>query len=99
MTAGKCDEELDGESEMTESDWLAEKFQEKRSHLRAVACRILGSNGEADDAVQEASRAPRSTVLRISAVGSRPWWPGSAWTCFGRAKPEKKNRLRNDNWK
>src|SRR5262249_2042224 len=43
MTVAKCDEELDGESEMTESDWLAEKFQEKRPHLRAVACRILGS--------------------------------------------------------
>ena len=39
---------------MTENEWLAEKFQEKRPHLRAVAYRILGSNGEADDAVQEA---------------------------------------------
>jgi RNA polymerase sigma-70 factor (ECF subfamily) len=39
---------------MTENEWLAEKFQEKRSHLRAVAYRILGSIWEADDAVQEA---------------------------------------------
>src|SRR6516162_5502446 len=39
---------------MNESEWLAERFQEKRPHLRAVAYRILGSNGEADDAVQEA---------------------------------------------
>jgi RNA polymerase sigma-70 factor (ECF subfamily) len=39
---------------MTENEWLAERFQEKRSHLRAVAHRILGSDGEADDAVQEA---------------------------------------------
>ena len=34
---------------MTENEWLAEKFQEKRPHLRAVAYRILGSNWEADD--------------------------------------------------
>ena len=39
---------------MIENDWLAEKFQENRPQLRAVAYRILGSNGEADDAVQEA---------------------------------------------
>ncbi len=39
---------------MAGNDWLAEKFQENRSRLRAVAYRILGSNGEADDAVQEA---------------------------------------------
>jgi RNA polymerase sigma-70 factor (ECF subfamily) len=38
---------------MTENEWLAEKFQEKRPHLRAVAFRILGSNWEAEDAVQE----------------------------------------------
>src|SRR5262249_51511260 len=70
MTVGKCDEELDGESEMTESDWLAEKFQEKRPHLRAVACRILGSNGEADDAVQEAwLRLTRSDVNSIENLG------------------------------
>jgi RNA polymerase sigma-70 factor (ECF subfamily) len=39
---------------MAEKDWLAERFQENRSRLRAVAYRILGSNGEAEDAVQEA---------------------------------------------
>jgi RNA polymerase sigma-70 factor, ECF subfamily len=70
MTVGKCDEELDGESEMTESDWLAEQFQEKRPHLRAVACRILGSNGEADDAVQEAwFRLTRSDVNSVENLG------------------------------
>src|SRR5262249_38721416 len=45
-----------------------------------------------------ASRAPTSTVLKTSAVGSRPGWPGSGWACFGRPKPEKKKRLRNNIW-
>jgi RNA polymerase sigma factor (sigma-70 family) len=39
---------------MDEGDWLAERFQTHRSHLRAVAYRMLGSFSEADDAVQEA---------------------------------------------
>lgn len=34
-------------------DWLAEKFEASREHLRAVAYRMLGSPAEADDAVQE----------------------------------------------
>jgi RNA polymerase sigma factor (sigma-70 family) len=34
-------------------DWLAERFEEHRHHLRAVAYRMLGSLSEADDAVQE----------------------------------------------
>jgi len=39
---------------MSEHDWLAERFEENRAHLRAVAYRMLGSRAEADDAVQEA---------------------------------------------
>jgi RNA polymerase sigma factor (sigma-70 family) len=39
---------------MNEGDWLAERFEESRPHLRAVAYRMLGSLAEADDAVQEA---------------------------------------------
>src|SRR3954454_17180923 len=39
---------------MEERDWLAGRFEEHRTHLRAVAYRMLGSLGEADDAVQEA---------------------------------------------
>jgi len=39
---------------MNEADWLAARFAESRAHLRAVAYRMLGSTGEADDAVQEA---------------------------------------------
>jgi hypothetical protein len=36
---------------MDERDWLAERFEEHRTHLRAVAYRMLGSLSEADDAV------------------------------------------------
>jgi RNA polymerase sigma-70 factor (ECF subfamily) len=39
---------------MDESDWLAQRFEEHRAHLRSVAYRMLGSLSEADDAVQEA---------------------------------------------
>src|SRR5262244_1638533 len=39
---------------MADHDRLVERFEEHRSHLRAVAYRMLGSLSEADDAVQEA---------------------------------------------
>jgi len=39
---------------MDERDWLAERFEEHRPRLRAVAYRMLGSTSEADDAVQDA---------------------------------------------
>jgi RNA polymerase sigma factor (sigma-70 family) len=54
----------------TESEWLAKKFEENRVRLRAVAYRMLGSSGEADDAVQEAwLRLSRSDASGIENLG------------------------------
>jgi RNA polymerase sigma factor (sigma-70 family) len=51
---------------MDERDWLAERFEEHRPRLRAVAYRMLGSTSEADDAVQEAwIRLSRSNAGEI----------------------------------
>jgi RNA polymerase sigma-70 factor, ECF subfamily len=54
---------------MDDSEWLAQQFEGQRSHLRAVAYRMLGSTTEADDAVQEAwlrlSRADTSEVRNL----------------------------------
>jgi RNA polymerase sigma-70 factor (ECF subfamily) len=54
---------------MDEHDWLADRFEEHRTHLRAVAYRMLGSVSEADDAVQEAwlrlSRSDTSAVENL----------------------------------
>ncbi|HSC03483.1 MAG TPA: sigma-70 family RNA polymerase sigma factor [Solirubrobacteraceae bacterium] len=54
-----------------QQQWLAERFEEHRPRLRAVAYRMLGSLSEADDAVQDAwlrvSRADTSEVENLGA--------------------------------
>ena len=55
---------------MNERDWLAERFEEHRLRLQAVAYRMLGSLSEADDAVQEAwVRLSRSDADEIENLG------------------------------
>jgi RNA polymerase sigma factor (sigma-70 family) len=48
---------------MNENEWLADRFEQQRPHLRSVAYRMLGSLSEADDAVQD-------TWLRVSRAGA-----------------------------
>src|SRR5215203_3339087 len=56
---------------MDEREWLAQRFQEHRPRLRAVAYRMLGSTSEADDAVQEAwIHLSRSNAGEIDNLGA-----------------------------
>ncbi len=51
---------------MDEHALLSERFEQHRTHLRAVAYRMLGSPNDADDAVQEAwLRLSRSDTIGV----------------------------------
>ncbi len=67
---GDVTTQIDGEIKMEKKDWLAKHFEETRKHLKAVAYRMLGSVGEAEDAVQEAwirlSRSESEKVENLS---------------------------------
>ena len=55
---------------MNDNEWLADRFEEHRAHLRAVAYRMLGSLSEADDAVQDTwLRLSRSTSGEVENLG------------------------------
>ena len=57
---------------MSDTEFLADQFEDNRSHLRAVAYRMLGSLSDADDAVQEAwLRLSRSDADEIENL--RAW--------------------------
>ena len=57
---------------MDEREWLTERFEQHRGHLRAVAYRMLGSVSESDDALQEA-------WLRIQGQDPEPVENMQAW--------------------
>src|SRR5258706_15487916 len=55
---------------MDEQQWLADRFEEQRAHLRSVAYRMLGSLAEAEDAVQDTwVRVSRSETSAVENLG------------------------------
>ena len=77
---------------MEKKDWLAKNFEESRNHLKAVTCRMLGSAGEAEDAVQEAwIRLSRSESENIENLGG---WLTTvvARVCLDKLRAQKSRR-------
>src|SRR5947199_1934596 len=53
-----------------DDNWLAQRFDESRTHLKAVAYRMLGSASEAEDAVQETwLKLSRSDTREVGNLG------------------------------
>lgn len=50
--------------------WLTERFEEQRPQLRAMAYRMLGSQAEADDTVQDAWLRVSRAVLKVSTTSA-----------------------------
>ena len=80
---------------MTNSDLYALPFEQQRAHLQAIAYRMLGSVGEAEDAVQEAwLRLSRADTAAVTNVG------GWLTTVIGRICIDmlRARRTRNENY-
>ena len=82
---------------MSTQDVLAEQFEQNRPRLCAVAYRMLGSPGVADDAVQEAwlrlSRLSAGEGSSTSAVGLRPLSLACLLTCCASREDDGKYSL------
>ena len=77
---------------MDQNEWLADRFDEHRRHLHAVAYRMLGSLSEADDAVQDAwLRFSRAGVDDVENLGG---WLTTivARVCFNTLRARKRRR-------
>jgi RNA polymerase sigma-70 factor, ECF subfamily len=57
---------------MAAEEWLAERFEEQRPHLRSIAYRLLGSLAEAEDAVQDSWL--RASGSDVGQVDNLPGW-------------------------
>ena len=77
---------------VNEREWLAERFDDNRAHLRAVAYRMLGSVCDADDAVQEYwLRLSRSDPSRVENL--QAWFTtGVARVCLDMLRSRKSRR-------
>jgi len=79
---------------MDDRQWLAERFEQNRPHLRAVAYRMLGSLSDADDAIQE-------SWLRLDRAGADDVADLRAWltTVVGRVSLDmlRARRARREN--